>query len=495
MFENTSPEKVGISSEWILNYLKKLENAELSVHDMIVLRHGKICFEKYLEPFSENFLHRMYSVSKSFVALAVGFLIEDGKISLDDKIVDLFPKKVTEGANEMIKLQTVRDMLRMQTGHPDAGWNWFAERTDNRVKAYFEKSAGMGIYPGTIFRYDSSGSFVVSAVVEHITGKSLIEYLREKLFDKIGVSKEVYCLKCPGGNDWADSGIMCTARDLMKVATFVMNGGSWEGEQLLSGEFIKDATSSLVSTNETGNRNDHAYGYGYLIWRGPQNSYFFSGMGGQYAICIPDKDMLFIFNGDGQGNGLLHTKVIDGFFETVIDYVEDESLPENKDAENALSDYSEDLKLWHMKNSLKTDFQSVIDGKEYYMSENPMKIKKMRLEFSEGGGKLCYENEQGYKELPFGIDKNVFTYFPQEGYSDLVGSEYAEGNFYKCAVSAAWAEEKKFILNVQIIDKYFGKLHIVISFRDAKHVTVFMKKAAEDFLLEYDGTALGRCEK
>ena len=267
MFEKVTPEEVGISSKSILKYLKKLEDAELSVHDVIILRHNKICFEKYWEPFSADFLHRMYSASKSFIALAIGFLIEDGKISLDDKIVDLLPEEITEGANEMVRLQTVRDMLTMQTGHPYCDGGWMARRTDNRLKDYFEHSEGAGKYPGTVFRYDSPGSFVLSATLEYITGKSFMEYLREKLFDIIGFSKEAYCLKCPGGNDWTDSGIMCTARDLMKVATFVMNGGRWGNEQLLSEKFIDEATSCLVSTNETGNKSTHSYGYGYLFKR------------------------------------------------------------------------------------------------------------------------------------------------------------------------------------------------------------------------------------
>ena len=151
MFEKVAPEEVGIPSQCIFDYLKKLEDAELSVHDMIIVRHGKICFENYWEPFSVSYLHRMYSVSKSFIALAVGFLIDEGKMSLDDKIVDILPKDITKGANETVKLQTVRDMMTMQTGHPYCDGGWMARRTEDRLRDYFEYSVGPGIYPGTIF--------------------------------------------------------------------------------------------------------------------------------------------------------------------------------------------------------------------------------------------------------------------------------------------------------------------------------------------------------
>ena len=218
-------------------------------------------------------------------------------------------------------------------------------------------------------------------------------------------------------------------------------------------------------------------------------------MGGQYAICIPDKDMLFVFNGDGQGNPLAHTKVIDGFFENIVGLVSKEKLSQNKVAQEKLAAYSANLTLWCMKGSVKTDFQDRINAKEYIMRENAMNIKRLKLDFSGNGGKLCYENAQGYKELPFGINENVFSHFPEEGYSDLIGSKPDVGNRYKCAASAVWAEERKLLINVQIIDKYFGKLHIMISFKDEEHITVLMKKAAQDFLNKYDGCAIGELNK
>ncbi len=489
------PEKLGISNKSIEDYIKKLEDAELATHDIIIMRHGKVIYENYWAPFHENFLHRMYSVTKSFVALAVGFLLQDGKISLDDKIVDILPKDITEGAHEKMQQQTIRNMLMMSTGFPlEENGCWFLRKPKNRVRDYFEHSKGVGKTPGTMFAYDSTGSFILGAMVEQLSGTSLIEYLREKLFDKIGVSKEANFLLCPGGNAWADSGLLCTARDLLKVAQFTMNLGEWNGEQILDREYLKEATSCLISTNINGTHHTGSYGYGYLIWRQQQNSFFFNGMGCQFAICVPDKEIIFVYNGDNQGNPLAKSIIIDNFYDIIVNNASKHKLPENPVFEKNLKNYTKTLKLYHCKGKKETEFMKKINGKTYIMSENPMGIEKIKLTFDEKGGILEYTNLQGEKALPFGMTENVFSQFQQEGYSDQIGTIPAPGNYYDCAASAAWIEERKLHIEVQIIDKYFGRLFMVFSFPDENNLCVSMVKTAEYFLDEYNGYAEGVCE-
>lgn len=491
MFEYAQPETLGISSKNIEQYIKELEKAGLATHDVIIMRHGKILFEKYWEPFNEAFLHRMYSVSKSFVAIAIGFLIQYGKISLNDKIVDILPQNLTKGTNEKMRLQTVRNMLMMSTGFPLENGNWFGRKPENRVRDYFEHSTGIGKTPGAIFEYDSTGSFVLGAAVEYISGKSLTEYLREKLFDKIGVSKGAYFLKCPGGNSWGDSGLLCTPRDLLKVAQFTMNLGEWNGEQLLDRAYMKEAISCLISTDTNGTVHPGCYGYGYLIWRQQQNSFFFNGMGCQFAVCIPDKDMIFIYNGDNQGNPLAKSVIIDNFYKIIVDNAGNNEIKADTEAEQSLTKYCDTLKLHTCKGTIKTAFTDIINGKSYEMSDNPMGISEIKLTFGSNGGCFEYINNQGKKKLPFGMGQNIISPFPQEGYSDEVGNTYAKGNYYRCAASAAWIEERKMILDVQIIDKYFGRLFITFSFVDEKSVCMTMTKTAEGFLEEYEGFASG----
>ena len=221
MFKYTSPEKKGILSENIEKYIKKLESRRLCTHDIIIMRGDEIVFEKYWEPFNENFLHRMYSVSKSFLSLATGFAIQEGYLTLTSKIADLLPEEMKlRKDDENMRDLTVRDMLMMSTAKTPE--YWFDARHPDRVRFYFENESKFSRPGGTIYEYDSPGSFVLGAIVERLVGMPFMEYLRPRLFDKIGVSKEAKCLVCPGGHSWGDSAVLCTARDLLLVSKFCM---------------------------------------------------------------------------------------------------------------------------------------------------------------------------------------------------------------------------------------------------------------------------------
>ena len=489
--EYAVPESEGISSKKIRQYIEKLEEAQLSTHDIILARGNKILFEKYWPPFDAGFYHRMYSVSKSFVSLAIGFLEQDGLLLLDDPVFKYFPNELEKQPDENFKFQTVRHMLMMSTAKPDR-W-WFALRPEDRVRFYFENDEKQSRPSGTVFEYDSGGSFVLCALAERLSGMQLMDYLRVKLFDRIGVSKQAYCLKCPGGHSWGDSGILCTPRDLLLVARFVLNKGSWEGRQILNEAYVTAATSKQIDNNPLGINEYNTQGYGYQFWRTYQNSFFFNGMGCQFAICVPDKDLILIYNGDNQGKVFAAKLIIDNFFDMIVDTAKEKAISDEGAHEELLS-YTNGLKLARAVGAARSDFEENIDGVTYIMNDNPMGISKIRLEFDTEGGTLFYTNTQGDKELKFGRCENTFDEFPEEGYSDEVGSVAAPGNKYQCAASAAWIEKNKLFIKVQIIDTYFGVLNITLGFHDDL-LGVQMNKCAEDFLNTYRGYAAGKRRK
>jgi len=487
----STPEKMGVKTSLIHQYIKTLEDSHLITHNVIITRCGEIIFENYRKPFGKDFLHRMYSVTKSYVSLAIGCLEQDEMIDLDAPIIKYFPDELQNQSDENIKNQTIRHMLMMSTAKPER-W-WFDARCEDRVRFYFENDLQATRPSGTVFMYDSTGAFVLGALVEKITGKSLLEYLREKFLDKIGFSKEAYMLKCPGGHSWGDSGLLCTAEDLLKTAMFCMNGGKYNGEQLLNEEYIKKATSKQIDNNPFGINTYNTYGYGYQFWMTHDNSYFFNGMGCQLAICVPDKDIILIYNGDNQGIANAKDIIIDNFFEYIVRPATDEALEENNEESEALKKYADSLELFSAKGEKYAKIQDEINNVTYLMQKNSMRITKMRLSFNGDFGTLYYTNEQGDKELSFRMCKNEFTEFPQFGYSDKVGSEKGD-RLYKCAVSAAWVSHFQLLIKVQIIDTYFGVLNINLGFCDGK-IGVNMSKVAEDFLPEYEGFAAGDTEK
>ncbi len=487
----TAPEKKGISSKKIQEYIEVLEKNRLSTHDLIVARGDSIVFEAYWEPFHSDFLHRMYSVSKSFVSIAVGFLEQDKKLSLDDPISKYFEEELKKQQDANMRNQTIRHMLMMCTAKLER--NWFTARTSDRVRFYLENDTKQSRPSGTVFQYDSTGSFILCALVERISGMPFMEYLRVKLFDKIGVSKEAYCLKCPGGHSWGDSGVLCKPSDLLKIARFVMNKGRWNGEQILNERYISEATAKQVDNNFWDEDEFDTKGYGYQIWRAGENAWLFNGMGCQFALGIPDQDLIMVYNGDNQGKETAKKIIIDSFFDLIVNTAEDEAIEGGEEAYAHLRSYCEGLTLQAASGSRQSDWMSRVDNVAYRMDDNPMGITRLQLSFHGEEGCLKYTNGQGDKELHFGMSRNVYGMFPQEGYSDGVGSVCAPGNFYRCAASGAWVEPHKLYIKVQVIDRYFGILNMFFSFRD-NLVGVYMNKSAEDFLNEYVGYAGGIAE-
>lgn len=519
-FKNVSPEAAGVKSARVRAFVEGLEQARLSTHNIILARGDRIFYENYRAPFGPDVLHRMYSVSKSFVSLAVGFAVQDGLLSLDDTMEKHFARELEGQNDKYMRAQTVRNMLMMSTAKPAP--NWFASRGADRVAEYFANKAVPSRPGGTIFQYDSSGSFVLGALVERLCGMPFMDYLRLKLFDKIGVSKEARCLTCPGGHSWGDSAVLATARDLLAVARFTMNSGSWQGEQLLDAGYVKDATSKLIDNSPYSTNEYNAQGYGYLIWKCWGEGFAFNGMGCQFAICAPEKDLILIYNGDNQGLDFAPALIFNSFYKYIVDTAGD-PMPESVESD-WLCEWSDTLALASEVGEPSSPLAGKINGRRFILEPNHMGITEFTLNFNGSEGSFDYKNAQGEKSLPFGMTKNIFGLFPEEGYSREVGGVGCPGHKYKCAASAAWLSPERLYLDVQIIDDYLGRLGITFGFiqddadcgnsADCDHsagrdnsagcvdnaherestgfkVGIQMVKTAEDFLNEYSGFAAG----
>ncbi|MBE6689539.1 MAG: serine hydrolase [Ruminococcaceae bacterium] len=486
MFSTVTPERAGISSQSVIDFIDRLEQLGISTHSFLMMRGNDIFAEGYYAPFHKDFKHRMYSVSKSFVGVAIGLCEEEGLLSLDDKLVDYFPEYQNENTNDLLREQTIRDMLMMATART-GGVNWFASGTKDRCEVYFRTQNNK--IPGTVFDYDSPGSFMLGVIVEKLTGKPFLEYLKEKFLIKAGFSADSYCLKCPGGHSFGDSAVMCTTRDLAAFARFVMNKGTIDGVRYMNEEYLTAATTKQISNNNSGFVEYMRYGYGYQIWI-VKDGFAFNGMGSQYAVCLPGKDFIFVINSDTQGDALAMEKILSDALTNCIVNKLGEPLADDPDAYERLQKRISGLKLFSLKPS-SSNFQKELDGRKYILDENPMGIKYVKFDFEGEKGILTYENAQGEKKLCFGMGYNEFQKFPQTGYADMTATCGVEGHMYDCAVSADWDEEKKLRIRVQIIDKYFGNMSMTFSFKDNR-VAVLMVKTAEAFLDEYNGRALGK---
>ena len=209
LFTPASPESVGIPSGAILDFLNRIDAERINMHGFLLLRHDRIAAEGYWTPWTADHKHRMYSISKSFVSLAVGMMIEDGKLSLDDHVIDHFPDKLPDDVHPWLAAQTVRDLLTMSTAHtrttytrndPDWVWTFFNNPPSHP--------------PGSIFSYDTSATVVLNAIVERLAGKPFLDYMRPRFLDRIGFSPDAFCIRTPEGISWGGSGVICTLREV-----------------------------------------------------------------------------------------------------------------------------------------------------------------------------------------------------------------------------------------------------------------------------------------
>ncbi|MBQ9116168.1 MAG: serine hydrolase [Clostridia bacterium] len=494
LFDKITPEEAGIESRYVADYISVLERHGMTTHSLLMMRGDKLFAEYYWAPFHRDFLHRMYSQTKSYVSIAIGLLIDEGKVELDAPIISYFPDKIRREIPEYLKRQTVRDMLMMETSVRPP--HWFSTENPDRTDEYINDSNI--IRPsGTIWEYDSAGSQVLSSLVERLSGMKLMDYLRLKVFDKIGTFRTARVLETPNGDSWGDSALLCTSRDMASGGRFVMNYGRWNGEQLLSEQYLRDATSALVDNDTEGFEGCFRHGYGYQIWKTERDGFAFVGMGDQITVCVPNKDFIFVITSDNQFLAQAREVIVDAMFDIIVENLKDAPVAVDAAQVKRLADMTADLKLRTVKGKKYVPFADRINGKTFTVKgANKTGIKKFSFELSEEGEcHFNYTNAQGEKVLKFGMCRNEFGKFPEFGYSDQRGGTVSDGGFtYNCAVSGAWREEQKLMLRVWIIDNYFGNMTAVFSFK-GDEVWVRMLGNAENFLKEYNGEFLAVMEE
>lgn len=497
MFNTITPEQAGISSKAVAKFIRKLEERGLYTHGFLMMRGDDIFCECYWAPYNKDSIHRMYSQTKSFAGIAIGLLEEEGKLRLDDTLASCFPEKIHGELHPWLRKQTIRQTLLMETtGHSSY---WFTDETAiDRTEHYFRTK--VSTHPaGTFWEYDSPGSQVLCSLVEKLSGMTMLEYLKQKLFDPMGTFQTAKLLKTRNNDSFGDSAMVCTLRDMASFGRLLMRGGRYEGQQLINEAYVKAATSCLVDNDESGFGEDFHLGYGYQIWQAPRGGFAFVGMGGQLTICLPDKDFLFSIISDGQGHLSAagpYTLILTALYDFIVDELGSTALPEDPAAYEEYLALVKSLRLKHLPGNTDSPFADTIDGVTYLCDENPTGIREFTFRFGpDHTGEFHYTNAQGKKVLPFGLGKNVFGKFPQLGYS----TEHAcvpttDGSMYDCAVSAAWREDQKLLLKVQIIDEYLGNFIAIFCFREDR-CTVRMVKHAEAFLNEYHGIINAAAQK
>lgn len=280
-------------------YLQAVEKAEMDMHSVMVVKDGKVIFEKWLGSADELTPHVLNSVSKTFTCAAVGLAIDEGLINLEDKVISFFPDKLPETISDNLAQMNIRHLLTMNTGH-EKDPSKLRNTEQDWEKAFL--SSQIPREPGTIFCYNSLATYMLSAIVQRVTGETLVEYLYPRLFRHLGINN-VNWLTSPTGINTGGWGLYLKTEDLAKLGQLILQGGVWEGKQVLPAEWVKEMSSRQVDCVPAGKntdmlpelrknmkKSDWLQGYGYQMWRCRHNAFRADGAAGQYIIVIPDKN-------------------------------------------------------------------------------------------------------------------------------------------------------------------------------------------------------------
>ena len=429
-------------------FLEELKNSDLDLHSMALIYDGEVVDKRYFEPFREDTLQRMYSVSKSFVSIAIGFLQEEGKLRLSDPILSFFEEYSPEIVCPELARMTIEDMLRMETCH--AGTTYKSNPKEPWVPSFFSKKPHHE--PGMIFMYDTSSSDTLCALAERLSGKEILTYLREKCLDEIGFSREAYVMRNGFDEAMGGSGLMATTDDLVKFAILLMSGGKFRGRQLLPKGYIKQATSFQTATRMRDGVREERQGYGYQFWRLTHNGFGCYGKGGQFILCYPDKKLALVTTADTTDSREGNQVIFNSLYRNI--------------------------------------FPAVTDEKRICGEENESCADRIGI-FLPGEGKR-YECQGGafWDWLEFREEKVIFGR-KEERYELAVGWEEAvKGRFplygHECMTRAVGLDHKSIYLQTRFLGEYMASFVMQASFRDDR-LLCYMKNTQDFDYEEFKG--------
>ena len=385
LLPRSTPEAEGVSSQAILTFLDSAAvNAETEFHSFMFIRHGKVIAEGWWNPFAPELKHTLYSTSKSFTSTVIGLAISENKLSLDDKLISFFPEYLPDTISENLSNVKIRDMLSMSVGQrresSSTGAEWIRTFLETPVESE----------PGTTFRYSSMASYMLSAIVQKVTGEKVIDYLTPRLFTPLGIDYADWETS-PEGINTGGWGLRLKTEDAAKLGLLYLQEGKWNGKQILPASWVKDATSVKIYQNpnlteeQRKSASDSMQGYCYQFWRIRNNSYTALGAFGQFIIVMPEKDAVIVLTSESNNmwGGL------DMVWKYLYPGINDKPLPADENKSDELKNRLASLSLPVPEKNSNEAISSLISGKTIAFAENQDQIQSMSLQFNDD---LCLLN-------------------------------------------------------------------------------------------------------
>lgn len=289
----STPEAQGVSSGAVRAFVEAADQQVKLMHSFMLVRHGHVVAEGWWKPESAEKPHVMHSLSKSFTSTAVGLAAAEGKLSVDDPVLKFFPHDAPAEPSAKLKAMRVRDLLTMTTGHETE-----AKFTTNAPWVQTFLAHPVPHKPGTHFLYNSPGSHMLSAIVREVTGETVLDYLKPRLFGPLGIENPEWGAS-PQGNTLGGWGLRIRTEDIAKFGQLYLQKGKWNGRQIVPASWVEQATARQVS-NGSDPVKDWDQGYGFQFWRCRHGAYRGDGANGQFCIVLPEQDAVIAITADSR---------------------------------------------------------------------------------------------------------------------------------------------------------------------------------------------------
>ncbi len=391
-FPLSTPEAEGIASAGILRFVEAAEQEVDAIHSFMILRHGKLVSQGWWEPFQATTPHLMYSLSKSFTSTAVGLAIAEGKLSLTDQVISFFPELAPANPSDNLKAMRIVDLLTMNTGHIVEPRPQSAD--DNWVQ-YFLAST-IDFKPGTHFQYNSMATYMLSAIVQKVTGETLVDYLRPRLFEPLQIQQPEWD-SSPQGINAGGWGLRIRTEDIARLGQLYLQQGMWQGKQILSAEWVAMASARQVSNGSNPN-SDWEQGYGFQFWQCRHNCYRGDGAFGQFCIVIPEHDAVVAITAGTDDMG----RIMNLVWDHILPAMNAETLPAAPAQLAALREKTQHLTLSPVVGESSSPLVRKLAKKTFVLAENDEGVKSISFDLQKDNHEIRLELADGPETLPIG---------------------------------------------------------------------------------------------
>lgn len=312
MFKSSITVSNDVNCLKLIEFMKKCKESKTDIHSFEIIQNGEVKVKIAPAPYSFEYKQQLYSLSKSFSSTAIGFLVDDGVVDINDRVVDIFSDKCPENIGENLSEMRLRHLLSMNTGHDRCLLNDI-RRDEDPVKSFLKFEPEFE--PGTHFFYNNAATFMLAEIVRKYTDMTMYDFLNQRLFVPLGIS-ETYWNTFADGNSQGAVGLHASADDVAKLGLLYLNKGMYNGRRILSEKWVETATKAW-SDNSTNGTPDWVAGYGFQFWRNDRDGFRGDGAFGQLCMVLPSKNMVFAmetYSEDMQGEISLVYELADNLY-------------------------------------------------------------------------------------------------------------------------------------------------------------------------------------